>query len=169
MAEKQESQQTNTNEAKFDKLKDKLKEKKEEEDAKLSNTEIKSKSTELFKLGYFIMKHTERGGKNQKLLTDMEKEYEKAEYHRFKRKDMDLNQIMPLTEQTLKFPLYIIVEKQDNFLKQNFKGKTSGFKDDIPTKQHQKMYLLHVDPIDSMRVWCSFTNYRLLTDSGKEW
>ena len=169
MTDKEDSKQINTDEDKFDKLKEKLQETKKEENVKLTNAEIRSKSSELFKLGYFIMKYTERGGKNEKLLIDMEKEYDKASFYRFKRKDMDLNQIMPLTEQTLKFPLYIIVEKQDGFLKEKFKGKTSGFKDDIPTKQHQKMYLLHVDPIDSMRVWCSFTNYRLLTDSGKEW
>jgi len=104
MTDKQASSQINTQIPKEIKEKWANQEEEKEEHVKLTNTEIRSKSSELFKLGYFIMKYTERGGKNEKLLIDMEKDYVRADYYRFKRKDMDLNQIMPLTEQTLKYP-----------------------------------------------------------------
>ena len=77
----------------------------------------------------------------------MYKEYSKASFIRFKQKNMDYNDIIPKTQNTLKFPLYVVVDKLDQYCMQQYNKKT-GYQDDIPTKDFVKKYLLHVDPQD---------------------
>ena len=142
-------------------------EEKDKENEKLSTIEMKSKNSELRKKGYFQPLWSQRGSRNEALLKDFDKDEEESNYYRIKEKDMDFNKIMPLSRQTQKYPLYCVVQKLDEYLTENF-NKVSGFKDNLPTKEYQKYYILHVDPTDTMRLWCSFTNYRFLTNSGKE-
>ena len=50
---------------------------------------------------------TDRGGKNEALILDMEKSIEKAKYVRFLESEMDYNSIIPKSKATLKYPLYV--------------------------------------------------------------
>ena len=128
---------------------------------------MKAKNIEMKKKGYFQPKWSERGSRNEALLRDLDKSEKECQFYRIKEKQMDWNKIVPLCSQTQKYPQYCVVQKLDEYLTKNF-NKKSGLMDNLPTKEYQKYYILHVDSSDSMRLWCSFSNYRLLTESGKE-
>ena len=142
-------------------------EQEQKKDEKLSNVEMKAKNSEMRKRGFFQPLWSQRGSRNEALLKDLEKDIAESSYYRIKEKDMDFNKIIPLSRQTQKYPLYVVIEKLDDYLMQEH-NKRSGFKDNIPIKEYLKYYILHVDPNDKMRLWCSFTNYKFLTSAGKE-
>ena len=109
--------------------------------------------------GWFIPKWTERGGKNKKLIEDMKLSMEESQFFKFKEADMDYNSIIPKSKSALKYPLYVIIEKLDEFLTEKY-GKKTGFEGELPTKEHMKYYIIHVDPEDKLRIFSSFKNYK---------
>ena len=61
---------------------------------------------------------------------------------------MNFNEITPYLTNTLRYPLYVCVDKLDEYLLKK-QGQTTGFdKNDLPSKNFFKQYLLHIDPKD---------------------
>ena len=139
----------------------------EPEKVRYSRDELKAKSSELRKKGYYQPMWTERGGKNSQLILDMEKPYNEARFARFKESQMNYNSIIPKTKNILKYPQYVVIDKIDKHLVKE-ENKKSGLEDCLPTKEFLKRYLLHIDPDDELGCWTSFTNYKGQTNAGKE-
>ena len=119
--------------------------------------------------GFFLPAWNEAGGRNKQLIREFIKvpEGQITKYCRFKINQMNFNEITPYLNNTLRYPLYVCVDKLDAFLFER-QGQTSGFdKRDLPSKKFFKEYLLHIDPSDELNCWCSFNTFKGLSKSGR--
>ena len=130
----------------------------------------RGRSLSLIMKGFFQPSWNEKGGKNQQLINEFTRVRagKKTKFCRFKVEQMNFNEITPYINNTLRYPLYVCVDKLDEYLLKK-QGQTTGFdKNDLPSKNFFKQYLLHIDPKDVQNSWTSFQNFRGLTKSGKD-
>ena len=111
---------------------------------------LRGRSLYLLSKGFFIPSWNEKGGKNEQLINEFTDvpAGKKTKFCRFKISQMNFNEITPHVNNTLRYPLYVCVDKLDAFLLER-QGQTTGFdRNELPSKRFFKEYLLHIDPND---------------------
>jgi hypothetical protein len=134
---------------------------------KIATEVLKGYNFKLIKDGLFIPDWFVRGGRSQKLLVEMQNPIDTCIYHKVFTKDIDFSYVRRKTRGTLKFPLYLVITKVDNYLLEMHK-KISGLADVVPEKKFLKEYVIAIDPLDSMGLWEGFADFKNLTTEGKK-